>query len=56
MPVVINDFEVVPSAPAAAENGAASPEQGGKSGEKEKPSFENRLQHWRERTERVRAH
>ncbi len=57
MPVVINEFEVVPEAPAP-RPANASPEgesrEGGPS--EEKPDFEDLLRTLHQRRERVRAH
>ncbi len=56
MPVVINEFEVVPaSAPAPAENPQRSAETEAAK-QKEKPSFAEILRRWQERAQRVRAH
>jgi hypothetical protein len=57
MPVVINEFEVVPdSAPPPQEPGANRGSDADAAKQKEKPPFEDVLRLWRERAERVRAH
>jgi hypothetical protein len=57
MPVVINEFEVVPdTGPAPQEAGAKRADNSDSAKKKEKPHFEDILRLWRERAERVRAH
>lgn len=57
MPVIINEFEVVPdTGPPPPEAGAKRGDEADAAKKKEKPHFEDVLRLWRERTERVRAH
>lgn len=57
MPVVINEFEVVPdTGPPPHEAGANRGDEANSAKQKEKPHVEDILRLWRERAERVRAH
>jgi len=57
MPVVINEFEVVPDAtPAPQEAGANRGNDPESPKQKEKPHLDDLLRLWHERAERVRAH
>ena len=57
MPVVINEFEVVPdAAPPPQEPGATRGDDADSGKKKEKPHFEDMLRFWCERAERIRAH
>ena len=57
MPVVINEFEVVPeTAPPPQEPDAARNDDADSAKKKEKPCFEDILRFWCERAERIRAH
>ena len=57
MPVIINEFEVVPeTAPPPREEGANRGREAEGAKKQERPGFEESLRLWRERSERVRAH
>jgi len=57
MPVVINEFEVVPeTGPSPQEAGANRGDDADSAKTKEKPHLEDILRLWCERAERVRAH
>jgi hypothetical protein len=55
MPVVINEFEVMPEAPATPASRAAE-SSNTKAQTKEKPDFHEAWSHWHERAKRLRAH
>lgn len=56
MPVVINEFEVVPDNPPPTKTGVKPADESDAPKKGEKPDLEKILRHWRERAERVRAH
>lgn len=57
MPVVINEFEIVPeTAPPPPEAGANRGADAEAAKQKDKPHFDDVLRFWYERAERVRAH
>lgn len=55
MPVVINEFEVMPEAPVTPASQAVE-NSGTKSQTKEKPDFHEAWLHWHDRAKRLRAH